>query len=383
MTRPIRLVFLSLFLSGLLAGCEEDPSAAEFAAPRLGTVAVEAEAFTVQISCPVSGNTAGIAAYGIRLGEAPVNSTYASMRDVPTTLTDGMLTANVKSLSQDTHYNVEVWMTNGSEKFLMETTSFRTKKGNAVVTIPDPVFRRYILQNFDKNDDEVLTLSEALKINEIEVCTDSIYSLRGIEKMSQLRRLTADGSPWGNGNLYEADLSGNPKLEFCHLESNELHTIDLSGNPLLQNISLSVNPLDSIDFSHNPLVREVGLNGADLKYLPEMTFLDLTSLHFGYVARFMPADYFRHFPNMYSFNISHFQGKKFDLTLNPYIYNVWCEDAPNIEELDFTASHQKHFENIHTRNCPKLRRILLRTGTTIGTLEKDNHTEIVYVEPSL
>ena len=86
---------------------------------------------------------------------------------------------------------------------------------------------------------------------------------------------------------------------------------------------------------------------------------------------------------MYSFNIGHFQGKKFDLTLNPYINNVWCEDAPNIEELDFTASHQKHFENIHTRNCPKLRRILLRAGTTIGTLEKDNHTEIVYVEPSL
>lgn len=377
MIQNIRHLFTLILILELLSACSTDPAATDFAAPKLGAVTVEAEAFQARISCPVSGSTAGVTSYGFRFGEG-------FLSEIPALLVDGVLTATVKGLASETTYQVEAFLGNGAETLTTDNVVFRTEAGEETVTIPDPVFRRYIQQNFDKNDDEVLTLSEALKINEIEVCTDSIYSLRGIEKMSQLRRLTADGSPWGNGNLYEVDLSGNPKLEFCRLESNELHTIDLSGNPLLQNISLNVNPLDSIDFSHNPLIREVGLNGTDLKYLPEMTFLDLTSLHFSYVARFIPADYFRHFPNMNSFNIGHFQGKKFDLTLNPYINNVWCDNAPNIEELDFTSSHQKHFENIHTRNCPKLRRILLRAGTTIGTLEKDNHTEIVYIEyPSI
>jgi len=35
---------------------------------------------------------------------------------------------------------------------------------------------------------------------------------------------------------------------------------------------------------------------------------------------------------------------------------------------------------LHIGNCPKLRRILVRAGTTFNEFEKDDHTEIVYVE---
>ena len=102
--------------------------------------------------------------------------------------------------------------------------------------IPDPVFRSYLLENFDKNDDGVLTIPEALTITEIDVCTDSIYSLRGIEKMSRLVRLTACGSEGYRGKLFEIDLSGNPLLEFFNLNDNFIASLDLSGLPNLQDI---------------------------------------------------------------------------------------------------------------------------------------------------
>ena len=54
------LFSLLLVLSSVLAGCGEDPAASDFAAPQLGAVTVEAEAFRVRIACPVSGNLDGV-----------------------------------------------------------------------------------------------------------------------------------------------------------------------------------------------------------------------------------------------------------------------------------------------------------------------------------
>lgn len=364
---------LILLLLVLLAGCGVDPSARDFAAPQLGVVTVEAEAFRVRVACPVSGSTSGVAAYGVRFGKAG-----NALNEVAATLADGRLVADIKALSADTDYCVEAWITNGAEVLSSGTVRCRTEKGDAVVEVPDPVFRRYLLANFDLNGDGVLTGPEALQILEINVCTDSIYSLQGIEKMGRLTSLTADGSHWGHGHLPEIDLSGNPLLEYCHLESNQLHTVDISHNPMLWNFSACVNPLDSIDFSHNLKLTEIGLNCTDLRYIPEMRFLNLGSLHMAEVARYMEKDYLSHFPDLYSFNIAEFKGKTLDLSKNPYIHSVWCENAPNIEEIDLTHSTYNKLGFLYISGCPNLRRVLLRAGTAIDSLRKDPHTELVY-----
>lgn len=367
--------FLSIFLAiAVLAGCAPDPAADNFAAPKLGEVTVDAEAFQARVSCHVEGETAGIATYGFRFGKD-------ALREIPATLADGQLSATIKGLSPETIYHVEAFMGNGSVTLFTETITFSTDKSEETVDIPDPVFRRFILENFDENHDDVLTVPEAQKITELTVCTDSIYSMKGLEKMSRLRKLVADGSPWGYGQLQEIDLSGNTLLEFCHLESNQLHSVDISHNPLLWNFSACVNPLDSIDFSHNPKLTEIGINSTDLTGLPDMTFLHLGSLHMGGVARYMPEDYFHHFPELFSFNIGDFKGRFLDLSQNPYISSVWCDNSPLLEELDLTASIRTKMEHIHANNCPQLRRIILRPGVTIDVLEKDAHTEIVYSLP--
>ena len=365
-----KAIFLLILV--LLAACGTDPVAGDFKAPVLGTVRVEAEAFRARISCPVSGPLGGVSRCGFRLEGS-------LQKEIPATIEDGKLLAEVKGLAADSEYRVEAYLTNGEAVLTAEAVSFRTDAGPETVDIPDPVFRRYILANYDTNADEVLTVLEALTVSRIEVCTDSISSLRGIEKMERLQELIAQGN-WSHGWLHEIDLSGNPLLRCCKLDDNQLHTVDLSANPLLEEFTIGDNPLLSIDFSHNPRLWSIGMNNVPLDYLPDMTFLPLESLHFDHVARFIPEDYFRHFPKMGGCNIGLYEGRHIDFSQCTQLNSVWCYGSPNLEELDLTASTCTVFDWIQAGDCPRLRHIYLRKGSTVNHLWKDDHTEIVYVK---
>lgn len=369
-TKMKTILFVVLFLE-LLAACTHDPVAGDFQAPKLGAVTVEAEAFRAWISCPVSGNLAGVSACGLRFGDA-------MLREVPATWENGSLKAEIKGLRSNTDYHAEFFLTNGAETLTSEA-SFRTLDGPEIVEIPDPVFRRYILANYDTNADEVLTVQEALTVSRIEVCTDSISSLNGIEKMERLQELIAKGN-WSHGLLYEIDLSGNPDLRCCFLDDNQLRTVDLSANPMLEEFGIGGNPLLSIDFSHNLRLWSIGMNNVPLDYLPDMTFLHLESLHFDHVARFIPEDYFRNFPKMGGCNIGLYEGRHIDFSQCTQLNSVWCYDSPNLEELDLTASTCTEHDWICAQSCPNLRYIYLRKGHTINHLEKDPHTKLIYVD---
>jgi len=95
---------LFIFISILLAGCGTDPSASDFAAPKLGTVTIEAEAFRVRMACPVNGSVAGVTTYGFRFGEAGagIAGNPGALWVLPATLEDGWLKAEVKALRSDT-----------------------------------------------------------------------------------------------------------------------------------------------------------------------------------------------------------------------------------------------------------------------------------------
>ncbi len=353
----------------LFASCGDDPVAGDFAAPKLGTIQVEAEAFRAWITCPVSGNLTGVSEYGVRLDSGV-------LKTIPASLENGVLKAEIRALSADTDYSVEVYLSNGAET-LTGTASFRTEKGPATVDLPDPVFRRYVLAHFDENDDGVLTEPEAMLIREIEVCTDSIQTLQGLEKMTELVRLTADGSEGDRGHLSCIDLSGNPLLEFCNLNDNHIREIDLSRLPNLVELQIASNPLSVIDFSNNPHLCSLFLNNIPFEKLPDMTFLPLTSLHIDHTARFFTVDYLRIFPLLVGLNMSYYEGQGIDLSGNGQLRALWAGGCPNLEELDLTASPQLML--LYVGDCPKLRRVLVRAGTIIEELEKDAHTEIVYV----
>lgn len=366
--RKIYLFIMATIL--LLAGCGMDPMAGDFAAPKLGTIQVEAEAFRARISCPVSGNVSGISGFGFRFGAG-------SMKEIPAKLEDGLLKAEVKALYADTDYSVEVFLTNGAE-MLTSAASFRTEQGPATVVIPDAVFRRYVLAHFDENDDGVLTEPEALRINEIAVCTDSIYSLQGIEKMGNLLRLQACGSDGYKGQLSAIDLSGNPALIYLNLNDNHISDIDLSPLQNLQEFDFATNFVARLDFSHNPRINALYLNNLPLEELPDMAFLPLISLHFDHSARLFPEDYIRNFPMMNGLNMGYYEGRTIDFSQNSQLDALWAYGCPYLEELDLTASSRVII--LYIAECPRLRRVYVPAGTKFEELEKDDHTEIVYVE---
>ena len=363
-----KTIFLLILV--LLAGCGEDRSPLEYAAPELGAITIEAEAFRAWITCPVSGNLAGVSKYGVRFGSE-------LLKEIPATLENGALKAEVRALSADTDYSVEVYLSNGAET-LTGMSSFRTEKGPATVELPDPVFRRYILAHFDENGYGVLTEPEAMLIQEIEVCTDSIQTLQAIEKMGELVRLTASGSEGDWGRLSHIDLSGNPLLEYCNLNDNHIREIDLSQIPNLVDFQIASNPLSTIDFSANPHLSALYLNNIPFDNLPEMTFLPLRSLHIDHTSRFFPDNYLRHFPLMESLNMSYYEGRTIDFSQNAQLRALWAHGCPYLEELDLTATPRLVI--LYIDECPRLRRVYVRTGTEFEELEKDDHTELIYVE---
>ena len=366
-----KIILFSIAALLLATGCGADPNAADFAAPKLGTLQIEAEAFQVRFSCPVSGNLSGVSGYGIRFGTG-------SMKEIPARLEAGILKAEAKALHAETDYCVEAFLTNGAETISTGVTSFRTEQGPPTVDIPDAVFQRYILAHFDDNGDGVLTEPEAMRIKEITVCTDSIYSLQGIEKMGNLLSLEARGSDGYKGQLSTIDLSCNTALYYLNLNDNQIRNIDLSALLNLRTFQFASNYVSRLDFSNNRQINELYLNNLPLEELPDMSFLPLTSLHIDHSARLIPKDYMRNFPMLTGLNMGLYEGRTIDLSENTQLDALWAYECPYLEELDLTATSRLVI--LYIGECPRLRRVYVRAGTTFEQLEKDDQTEIVYVE---
>ena len=88
---------------------------------------------------------------------------------------------------------------------------------------PDPVFRNYVLRNFDTDNDGVISTAEALEVTEIWVNGYGIKSLEGIQYFINLKEL------WCPRNqLSTLDVSKNTALESLYCNNNQLSTLDVS-----------------------------------------------------------------------------------------------------------------------------------------------------------
>ncbi|MBO7650296.1 MAG: InlB B-repeat-containing protein [Lachnospiraceae bacterium] len=93
---------------------------------------------------------------------------------------------------------------------------------------PDPIFRNYVLQNIDSNQDGILSNGERKAVYELEVQALGISSLQGVECFENLTSLYCV-----QNNLTELNISGNPCLQFLSCGDNQISVLDISGNPLL------------------------------------------------------------------------------------------------------------------------------------------------------
>lgn len=233
-------------------------------------------------------------------------------------LADNIFTAKLSGLEMNHTYNWEAFARAGNSEVRSSGQSFTAPEG--AVPIPDPVFKAYLLKNFDRDADGVISPYEAQWITEISVETDQIASLQGIEYMPHVRILNVWGSEPEKGGLTELDVSRNPELRGLFCINNRIRSLDLSRNSLLERLSCWENQLTELDVSHNPLLKEIAcaqnaLTQLDISHNPQLTQLHFNDTHISSI----------------------------DLSAHPLIQRISCWNTP-LTQLDVSL-------------CPRLQRL--------------------------
>ena len=131
---------------------------------------------------------------------------------------------------------------------------------NEIIQFVDDNFKAYCVENFDKNGDKEISRAEAAVVDTINVNTDAITSLRGIEHFTNLTTLYCRGTNQYNeelrvteyfGSLSSLDVSQNRKLTSLWCGGNQLSSLDVSNNPDLKDLRCYSNPLGSLDITKN------------------------------------------------------------------------------------------------------------------------------------
>lgn len=160
---------------------------------------------------------------------------------------------------------------------------------------PDPIFRKYVSNNFDKeNRDEFLSSSEISKATGISLSNNGIdkygkvSNLKGIEYLTSLKTLYCDRIPItsldvsrntalenltcrGTRNLTSLDVSNNTALKDLRCLTTPLITsLDVSNNTALETLMLANTPITSLDLSKNTALTTLNCSGT------ELTSLDLS-----------------------------------------------------------------------------------------------------------
>lgn len=165
-----------------------------------------------------------------------------------------------------------------------KNATYTTKTGN--IPIPDANFKAYMVEHFDTDGDGEISYEEALAITEINVNTDNIATVSGVEYCKNLTSLVCSyglltsldvsnnkalETLWcGSNQLTNLDVSNNTKLKFLQCHNNQLTSLDISSNIALEDLRCYSNQLTSLDVSNNTALRQLEC------YSNQLTSLDVS-----------------------------------------------------------------------------------------------------------
>ncbi len=132
--------------------------------------------------------------------------------------------------------------------------------------IDDPVFRCFLLDSYDFDNDSFVSRADAAEVVSMLIPSDGypgIASLHGIEMFSALESLNISGQRL----LAATDLSGNGSLKVLVCDNTSLSALDLGGCPALESLYAQGTALESLDLSRNPALREAYLSYSPIKTL--------------------------------------------------------------------------------------------------------------------
>ena len=244
-----------------------------------------------------------------------------------------------------------------SDTVSFETLSVPVDTTN-ILLFENENLRKWLTLRYDSNKDGNIDTTEAKNITIIDLRTDSIPSIKGIERLHSLTKITAHGTRIGDsvcGKLEHIDLSGSPDLRELHVEHNKLKDIDFSNNTKLTFVELNMNEITQIDVS---MLKEVDLLSVEHNLITRIdcSGLDrLTELHIG------------HCPNLTSITLDNKVLESLDCAGNSMMTEIDLSKCPMLNVADFWG-------------CNNLTRIIMSHDQTIGTLtiEPDINIEFIY-----
>ena len=147
---------------------------------------------------------------------------------------------------------------------------------------PDPIFRAYVLENFDTNKDGKISKKEAAAVKGIDVSKDyditpdnkKIASLEGVQYFTNLTTLDCHYN-----KLTELDVTQNPALETLDCGGNQLTELDVRQNPALTVLNCGGNQLTKLDVTQNTALTELYCNSNQLTELDVTHNTALTQLY--------------------------------------------------------------------------------------------------------
>ncbi|WP_167627535.1 stalk domain-containing protein [Peptoniphilus vaginalis] len=169
----------------------------------------------------------------------------------------------------------------------LNTIATYAATGDVVIdatNFPDEKFRVYVIENFDKNNDYILSQEERDAVKSIDVSlpyndynSSKIISLEGIEHFKNITSLKCSYN-----HLISLDVSNNKELTELDCSTNPLKSLDVSNNKGLTKLDCSYNGLTSLDVSNNKELTELDCSGNYLTSIDVSNNKGLTKLDCSY-----------------------------------------------------------------------------------------------------
>ena len=155
------------------------------------------------------------------------------------------------------------------------------------IHITDLNFKKYLLLNFDKDEDGEISYHEALSVKVIDCSLrnllsqdkqlEKITSLEGLDNFINLTELNCVGN-----EITELDISNNKLLERLECGDNKLISLDVSNNLDLIVLSCSSNNLSEIDISNNIVMTSLSCDYNSINNLSLAKNINLKNLYCPY-----------------------------------------------------------------------------------------------------
>lgn len=212
-----------------------------------------------------------------------------------------------------------------------------------VINFPDKVFKKYLVDNFDKDGDGEISFTEAQSITSIDCPKRGIKSLAGIEFLPYLKDLDCS-----NNDIEDLNVSMNPHLESLRCYQNHhLHGLDLRNNRFLKVLYCGGCNMQELDISHNQELR-------------------ILSCYFNSIKEINVMQH----KNLHTLKVRRCALKELDLRNNEKLEFLDCSENDLSGDLYLGATMQLKY--LDCRCNPNLQSIMISDGQHIEKVSSEN-----------